>query len=290
MSGVVLKTHHTYTHKYVTIISMNQSASMSDRCDSCDLVHASPGPLCPCRRPPESHSVSVLSHISLFVYAFGTTAVVSTAIPLTLLPLLTSCGASISVPAQDVAKIGVEAGVQVAQRWLQPDHYLPIRMTYSCHRCTHSPVTKSVSFDTYIRIFHTDRVWHRVCAAGSRSPPVALLLPLRQPLYLDGPGRPHRHNSGWPRQRQDGLRCQRPRRYQTAPYALAGGRTGGGARGCSGKVGGGRGCPDDRIRVCRQDRSVRNVVCVPGLGVRGQGLESRAWGSHGERVLSGTRR
>jgi len=55
------------------------------------------------------------SGLTFVIYSIGTTFVVSTATPLTLLPLLTACGGepSISVPVQDVAKIGVEVVLQI---------------------------------------------------------------------------------------------------------------------------------------------------------------------------------
>jgi hypothetical protein len=52
--------------------------------------------------------------LTFVIYSLGTTFVVSTATPLTLLPLLTACGGEqISVPVQDVVKIGVEVVVQI---------------------------------------------------------------------------------------------------------------------------------------------------------------------------------
>jgi hypothetical protein len=53
--------------------------------------------------------------LTFVIYSIGTTFVVSTATPLTLLPFLTACGGEppISVPVQDMVKIGVEVVVQI---------------------------------------------------------------------------------------------------------------------------------------------------------------------------------
>ena len=52
------------------------------------------------------------SHVGLLAFSVGTTLVVATATPLTLLPLLTACGPPMAVPTEDIIKIAAEAGVQ----------------------------------------------------------------------------------------------------------------------------------------------------------------------------------
>jgi hypothetical protein len=49
----------------------------------------------------------------LLIYSLGTTLIIATATPLTLLPLLTACGPPMSVPTGDIIKIAIEAALQV---------------------------------------------------------------------------------------------------------------------------------------------------------------------------------